>query len=209
MVTSTGVIKKTALSEFSRPRASGIIAVDLIGEDKLVQAAITKGSDDILLFTNAGKVIRFSEEQLRPMGRAARGVRGIKLAAHQQVISLVIAKEGGGILTATHNGYGKRTPVSDYPTHGRGGQGVISIQVTERNGAVVDAVQVFDQDEVMLISDQGTLVRTRVDEISVIGRNTQGVRLIQLGAQEHLVGLSRIEGIEDGECVDEGETVSE
>lgn len=209
MVTSTGVIKKTALSEFSRPRASGIIAVDLIGEDKLVQAAITKGSDDILLFTNAGKVIRFSEEQLRPMGRAARGVRGIKLAAHQQVISLVIAKEGGGILTATHNGYGKRTPVSDYPTHGRGGQGVISIQVTERNGAVVDAVQVFDQDEAMLISDQGTLVRTRVDEISVIGRNTQGVRLIQLGAQEHLVGLSRIEGIEDGECVDEGETVSE
>ncbi|MGA2655005.1 MAG: DNA gyrase subunit A [Gammaproteobacteria bacterium] len=199
MATSTGTIKKTSLSEFSRPRASGIIAVDLYDDDKLVQAAITKGDDDILLFTNAGKVIRFNESQLRAMGRSARGVRGIRLAAHQRVISMVIAKEGGAILTATRNGYGKRTEVSDYPTHGRGGQGVISIQVTERNGEVVDALQVFDTDDVMLISDQGTLVRTRVDEISVIGRNTQGVRLIQLGAQEHLVGISRIEGIEGGE----------
>lgn len=203
MVTSSGIIKKTALSEFSRPRASGIIAVDLFGEDKLVQAALTKGDDDILLFTNAGKVIRFNESQLRAMGRAARGVRGIKLAGHQRVISLVIAKEGGAILTATSNGYGKRTLVSDYPTHGRGGQGVISIQVTQRNGEVVDALQVLDLDEVMLISDQGTLVRTRVDEISVIGRNTQGVRLINLDAQEHLVGLSRIDGIEDLEEVGE------
>jgi DNA gyrase subunit A len=209
MVTSSGIIKKTALSEFSRPRQSGIIAVDLFGEDKLVEAAITQGSDDILLFTNAGKVIRFNESQLRPMGRAARGVRGIKLAAHQAVISLVIAKTDGAILTATRNGYGKRTPVSDYPTHGRGGQGVISIQVTERNGDVVDAVQVFNQDEVMLISDQGTLVRTRVDEISIIGRNTQGVRLIQLGAQEHLVGLSRIDGIEGVESVEGTENSEE
>ncbi len=199
MATSTGTIKKTALSEFSRPRASGIIAVDLYDDDKLVQAAITKGNDDILLFTNAGKVIRFNESQLRAMGRSARGVRGIRLAAHQRVISLVIAQEGGAILTATRNGYGKRTPVADYPTHGRGGQGVISIQVTERNGEVVDALQVLEQDDIMLISDQGTLVRTRVDEISVIGRNTQGVRLIQLGAQEHLVGISRIEGLEDTE----------
>ncbi len=199
MASSSGTIKKTALSEFSRPRASGIIAVDLFDEDKLVQAALTQGNDDILLFTNAGKVIRFNESQLRPMGRSARGVRGIKLSAHQRVISLVIAQEGGAILTATRNGYGKRTPVTDYPTHGRGGQGVISIQVTERNGEVVDALQVFEADDVMLISDQGTLVRTRVDEISVIGRNTQGVRLIQLGAQEHLAGISRIAGIEDTE----------
>jgi DNA gyrase subunit A len=199
MATSSGTIKKTALSEFSRRRASGIIAVDLFDDDKLVQAALTQGSDDILLFTNAGKVIRFNESQLRPMGRSARGVRGIRLAAQQRVISLVIAKQGSAILTATRNGYGKRTPIEDYPTHGRGGQGVISIQVTERNGDVVDAIQVLEQDDIMLISDQGTLVRTRVDEISVIGRNTQGVRLIQLGAQEHLVGVSRIAGIDDTE----------
>jgi DNA gyrase subunit A len=191
MATATGTVKKTALADFSRPRASGIIAIDLREGDYLIDVAITDGSRDIMLFSDAGKVIRFKEADVRAMGRTACGVRGIKLQPSKRVISLIIASDSP-VLTATENGYGKRTLADDYPVYGRGGQGVIAIQVTERNGAVVGAVPADDQDEVMLISAGGTLVRTRVNEISVMGRNTQGVRLISLDAGEKLVGIERI-----------------
>lgn len=192
MVTALGTVKKVCLSEFSRPRASGIIAVELLENDRLVGVDITDGKCDIMLFSDAGKVIRFAEDDVRPMGRTARGVRGIQLQGEQRVVSLIIAKPEGEILTATANGYGKRTAIDEYRVIGRGGQGMISIQVTERNGAVVGAVQVTANDEVMLISNRGTLVRIRCSEISVVGRNTQGVRLINLGNEENLVGLQRV-----------------
>ena len=172
MATAMGTVKKTALSSFSRPRANGIIGLDLRDNDYLIDVAITDGSRDIMLFSNAGKVIRFSEADVRAMGRTACGVRGIKLQPGQHVISLIIASDSP-VLTATENGYGKRTSADDYPVYGRGGQGVIAIQISERNGAVVGAVPADDNDEVMLISGGGTLVRTRVNEISVMGRNTQ------------------------------------
>jgi len=203
MATALGTVKKTPLVEFSRPRASGIIAIDLRDEDYLIDVAITDGTQDIMLFSNAGKVIRFREADVRAMGRTATGVRGIKLQSGQQVISLIIASDSP-VLTATENGYGKRTLAEDYPVYGRGGQGVIAIQVTERNGAVVGAVPADDTDEVMLISGGGTLVRTRVNEISVMGRNTQGVRLIALDAGEQLVGIERI--IEDRSEADDADT---
>ncbi|MBB72575.1 MAG: DNA gyrase subunit A [Legionellales bacterium] len=206
MATAFGTVKKVSLDQFSRPRASGIIAVGLEEGDCLVDVALTDGQQDVLLFSDAGKVIRFNEEKVRPMGRTARGVRGIKLADEQRVISLIIAKPEGNILTATKNGYGKQTPIDEYRVSGRGGQGVISIQVTERNGSVVGATQVDAKDEVMLITDQGTLVRTRVDEISTVGRNTQGVRLIKLGGEESLVGIQRIEEIEGAEDAEAADT---
>jgi DNA gyrase subunit A len=156
-----------------------------------VNVDVTDGTRDVMLFSNAGKAIRFQETDVRPMGRTACGVRGIRLAAGQKVIALIIVDEGT-VLTATENGYGKRTLVSDYPTHGRGGQGVISIQGSERNGDVVGAVLARDEDEIMLISNGGTLVRTRVNEVSTMGRNTQGVRLISLQGDEKLVGLERV-----------------
>ena len=198
MATSGGTVKKTPLSQFSRPRASGIIAIDLRGDDKLVDVAITDGNAEILLVASHGKSIRFVEGDVRPMGRGAAGVRGIKLPAGHEVIALSIMREGL-ILTATENGYGKRTNVDDFPVQGRGGQGVIAIQTTERNGDTVGATLVADEDEVMLISSNGTLVRTAVDDISVMGRNTQGVRLIRVGGGQRLVGLARIEAIEDDE----------
>jgi DNA gyrase subunit A len=191
MATAQGTVKKTSLSSFSRPRSNGLIALELRDEDYLIDVAITDGTRDIMLFSNAGKVIRFSETDVRPMGRTACGVRGIKLKAGQRVISMILASESP-VLTATENGYGKRTATGDYPVYGRGGQGVIAIQVTERNGEVIGAVLADDNDEVMLISDGGTLVRTRVREISVMGRNTQGVRLIALANNEKLVGMERI-----------------
>jgi DNA gyrase subunit A len=191
MATAQGTVKKTSLSNFSRPRSNGLIALELRDEDYLIDVAITDGTRDIMLFSNAGKVIRFSETDVRPMGRTACGVRGIKLRAGQRVISMILASEPP-VLTATENGYGKRTATGDYPVYGRGGQGVIAIQVTERNGEVIGAVLADDNDEVMLISDGGTLVRTRVREISVMGRNTQGVRLIALANNEKLVGMERI-----------------
>ena len=200
MATANGTVKKTALSGFSRPRANGIIAIDLRENDYLIDVAITDGSKDIMLFSDAGKVIRFSEADVRPMGRTACGVRGIKLPDGKRVISLIIASDSP-VLTATENGYGKRTAADDYPVYGRGGQGVIAIQVTERNGAVIGAVPADDNDEVMLISSGGILVRTRVNEISVMGRNTQGVRLISLANDEVLVGIERIlEEREDDEA---------
>jgi len=200
MATAQGTVKKTSLPEFSRPRASGIIGVGLNEDDYLVNVAITDGSRDIMLFTDAGKVIRFAEKDVRPMGRTACGVRGIRLGSGQHVISMIIASDSP-VLTATANGYGKRTLADDYPVYGRGGQGVIAIQVNERNGPVVGAVPADDADEVMLISNGGTLVRTRVNEISVMGRNTQGVRLISLTDGETLVGIERV--IDDGDDTEE------
>jgi len=198
MATSAGTVKKTPLSQFSRPRLNGIIAIDLRDNDKLVNVEITNGEAEVLLVASHGKSIRFKEEDVRPMGRSAAGVRGIKLPAGDEVIALSIMRDGL-ILTATENGYGKRTPIDDFPVQGRGGQGVIAIQTTDRNGKTVGALQVADDDEVMLISSNGTLVRTGVDDISIMGRNTQGVRLIRVGKDQRLVGLARIEAIEDDE----------
>jgi DNA gyrase subunit A len=196
MATRDGTVKKTSLDNFSRPRNSGIIAVELNKDDGLVGVAITDGKRDAMLFASNGKSIRFKEDDVRPMGRNAAGVRGIQLAKGEHVIGLIIVGDGD-VLTATQHGYGKRTPAADYPVQGRGGQGVISIQTTERNGQVVGAIQVAPDSEVMLISDGGTLVRTPSADISVIGRNTQGVRLIRLDEGEKLVGIDRIEGETD------------
>ena len=200
MATSSGTVKKTPLNLFARPRASGIIAVDLRG-DRLVDVAITDGKRDIMLVASNGKAIRFHENDVRAMGRGAAGVRGIRLGDGHEVIALCIVGDGM-ILTSTENGYGKRTHVDEFPVQGRGGQGVIAIQTTDRNGRTVGALQVGDDDEIMLISSSGTLVRTPVSDISVIGRNTQGVRLIRLDAEERLVGLARIEPMEEED--DEG-----
>ncbi len=194
MATSGGTVKKTPLSQFSRPRASGIIAIDLRDDDRLVDVAITDGAAEILLVASSGKCIRFKESDVRPMGRGAAGVRGIKLPPQHKVIGLSIIRDGL-ILIATENGYGKRTPVDEFPVQGRGGQGVIAIQTTKRNGRTVGALQVEDDDEIMLISSNGTLVRTPVADISVMGRNTQGVRLIRVESGQRLVGLARIESM--------------
>ena len=205
MATRGGTVKKTVLPEFSRPRTSGIIAIDLRPGDELISAALTNGDQDILLASDAGKAIRFAESEVRPMGRTAGGVRGIRLGEEQRVVSLIsIGREdlGSTVLVATENGYGKRTPVSEFPRKGRGGQGVIAIQTTARNGAVVGAVLVDEQDEVMLITDAGTLVRTPVSEVSVMSRNTQGVVLIRLTEGERLVEIARIESL-DGDDEDE------
>jgi DNA gyrase subunit A len=195
MATSGGTVKKTPLSQFSRPRSSGIIAIDL-RDDRLVDVALTDGTAEILLVASSGKGIRFSEDNVRPMGRGAAGVRGIKLPAGHEVIALAIVREGL-ILTATENGYGKRTAIEEFPLQGRGGQGVIAIQTSERNGRTVGAALVGEDDEIMLISSNGTLVRTAVDDISVQGRNTQGVRLIRVESDQRLVGLARIEYTEE------------
>ncbi len=192
MATANGTVKKTALTQFSRPRSVGLIALDLDEGDSLVSTAITDGDCDVVLFASSGKAARFKESEVRAMGRTSRGVRGIRLPQEHKVISMVIPQPGGSILTVSGNGYGKRTSVDEFPTKGRGSQGVIGMQVTDRNGAMVGAVQVFDGDEIMLISDQGTLVRTRVDEVSVLSRNTQGVRLIKVKGDEQLVGVERI-----------------
>ncbi len=197
MATSNGTVKKVALTEFSRPRSSGIIALELAENDHLIGVAITDGNHEVMVFTNAGKVIRFPESKVRPMGRTARGVRGVKLQDDQRAISLVVISSTGDILTATECGYGKRTPVDEYRVTGRGGQGVISIQVNERNGQVIGAIQVNSEDEVMLISNKGTLVRVPAAEISLVGRNTQGVRLIQLTNDEVLVSLERVATLQD------------
>lgn len=196
MATRRGTVKKTPLSHFSRPRSTGIIAVNLGDEDGLVNVGITNGQSEIMMLTNAGKALRFNESAVRPMGRTAAGVRGVRLTADQAVIQCLILTEGH-VLTVTENGFGKCTAMSDYPLRGRGGMGVIGIQTSDRNGPVVGAVQVAEDDEVMLITNGGTLVRTRAAEISVLGRNTQGVRLIRLGKGEKVVGLARIEALEE------------
>jgi DNA gyrase subunit A len=189
-------VKKTPLSAFSRPRASGIIAVNLDTDDRLVGVALTDGTREIILSSSGGKSIRFHENEVRPMGREATGVRGIKLGTGQELISLIAVGEGF-VLTASANGYGKLTPLEDFPAHGRGGQGVIALQTTERNGEMVAALQVNSEHELMMISSTGTLVRTPVSEISIVGRNTQGVRLIRLGEGERLTGIERIESLVD------------
>lgn len=216
MATANGVVKKTPLTAYSRQRASGIIAINLNDGDNLIGADITDGNNDIMLFTDHGKVVRFNEKlrdsetgeikidpetgeemlALRPMGRTATGVRGIKMPDDVKVVSLIVPKNDGAILTVTENGYGKRTPLEEYPAKSRATQGVVSIKVTDRNGRVVGAVQVQDNDEIMLISNRGTLVRTRVNEVSTVGRNTQGVILIRTVDDEQVVGLQRIEEIE-------------
>lgn len=200
MATANGTVKKTPLENFARPRPSGLIALGLDEGDTLIGAAVTDGSRDIMLMGSAGKMIRFKEGDVRAMGRTARGVRGIKLPEGHHVVSLILPEEDGLLLVASENGYGKRTRLDEFSVINRGGQGVIAMQVSERNGSLVGAVQVFEGDELMLISDRGTLVRTRTSEVSVLGRNTQGVRLINLTqAGERLVGVERIEEPEEEE----------
>jgi DNA gyrase subunit A len=197
MATACGTVKKTALTNFSRQRSVGLRALELDEGDVLVGTAITDGEQDVMLFSSSGKAVRFQEGNVRAMGRTARGVRGIKMAEGQKMISLIIPAEEGKVLTVSQKGYGKRTEVGDFPTKGRGTQGVIAMQTSDRNGELVGAVQVFAGDELMLISDQGTLVRTRGDEVSILGRNTQGVRVIKLKKNEKLVGVERIEEPEE------------
>jgi len=202
--TRKGIVKKTPLSEYSRPRANGIWAIDLPEDDELVNAYLTDGKQDIMLFSSSGKCIRFAESNVRSMGRVARGVIGIRLLEKHQVVSMLVIGEGD-ILTVTANGFGKRTLVDGYSRQGRGGQGMIGIQTSERNGALISAIQVTGEDDIMLISDGGTLVRTNAGEISTLGRNTQGVTLIRLRKDEKLVGLARIEPEDDTADESEGE----
>ena len=197
-----GTVKKTPLSAFSRPRSAGIIAVGLDEGDKLVGVAITDGTRDVMLCSSGGKAVRFPEDDVRAMGRTAAGVRGIRVPDDEDVISLIIPDADGLVLTASENGFGKLTPVDEFPVHGRGGQGVIAMQTTERNGRLVAATQVATTDELMLMSSNGTLVRTRAGEISVLGRNTQGVRLIRLDEGERLIGVEAVEP-ETGDVEDE------
>jgi len=229
MATASGTVKKTPLTAYSNQRANGIIALNLRDDDTLIGVDITNGENDIMLFSDEGKVVRFNEKArdsetgevkldpetgeeihaLRAMGRTATGVRGIKLEGNQRVVSLIVPKNDGAILTITQNGYGKRTDLAEYPAKSRATKGVVSIKVSDRNGPVVGAVQVEDSDEIMLITDNGTLVRTRVNEVSVIGRNTQGVRIIRTTEDEHVVALQRIDEIEEDESIIEGETEGE
>jgi DNA gyrase subunit A len=226
MATSLGTVKKTRLSDFSNPRKAGIIAVDLNENDFLVGAAITDGQHDVMLFSDAGKAVRFDENDVRPMGRTARGVRGMNLVAGQQVIAMLVApaeategaeastvdSEGNpiptSVLTATENGFGKRTPIGEYTRHGRGTKGMIAIQTSERNGKVVAAALVSPEDQIMLITTGGILVRTRVSEIREMGRATQGVTLINVDEGTRLSGLQRIaesDSDEEGDDAEEGD----
>ena len=197
MVTSSGTCKKTSLSNFSRPRKGGIIAIELRDDDKLVGVEITSGEHDIMLFSANGKSIRFKESDVRAVGRTAIGVRGIKLAGGDEVVSLIVADQMSPILTATEKGYGKRTELDEYRAQARGGSGVISIKTSDRNGKVIGAIQVTDEDEMMLISNKGTLVRARALDVSIIGRNTQGVTLINIAEGEQLVSIAKIAESED------------
>ncbi|MEI6895212.1 MAG: DNA topoisomerase (ATP-hydrolyzing) subunit A [Colwellia sp.] len=223
MATASGTVKKTRLDAYSNQRANGIIALNLRDDDTLIGVDITDGNNDIMLFSDAGKVVRFNEKvrdsetgeikldpetgeqrwALKPIGRTGTGVRGMRLDGDQKVVSLIVPKNDGPILTITENGFGKRTDLAEYPAKSRATKGVVSIKVSERNGKVVGAVQVEDLDEIMLITDNGTLVRTRVNEVSIIGRNTQGVRLIRTAEDEHVVALQRIDEIEESEPLEE------
>ena len=211
MATGFGTVKKTPLEAFSRQRSVGLRAIELDEGDVLIGTAITNGENDILLLTSAGKAARFPETAVRAMGRTARGVRGIRMDEGQSAIAMIIPQEGGRVLTVSENGYGKRTLVEDFPAKGRGNRGVIAMAMSERNGPLVGAVQVFEGDDLMLISDQGTLVRTRTDEVSILSRNTQGVRVIRLKEDEHLVGVQRVDEedeklLEDDENADAAST---
>jgi len=208
MATAAGTVKKTPLKEFERQRANGKIAIDLRENDTLVGVAVTDGQQNVLLFSSAGKANCFNESDVRSMGRTATGVRGIRLQEDQRVISLIIAAEGT-VLNVTENGYGKRTKLEEFTRHKRGGQGMISMQTSERNGAVVGATLVNETDEIMLITSGGVLVRTRVDEISIVGRNTQGVRVIRLDKKEKVVGVDRVDGLDDEEELDESSELNQ
>jgi DNA gyrase subunit A len=193
MATAMGTVKKTALSAFSRPMAKGIIAVNLEDGDHLIGVALTDGKQDVMLFSDEGKAVRFAEDEVREMGRNATGVRGMKLGEGRQVMSLLVSSdEQQSVLTATEKGYGKRTPVAEYTRHGRGGQGMIAIDCSERNGKLLAAQLVAPEDEIMLITTGGVLIRTRVAEVREMGRSTQGVRLINLDEGEKLAGLQKI-----------------
>ncbi|MDF3055307.1 MAG: gyrA, partial [Gammaproteobacteria bacterium] len=198
MSTAQGTIKKMDLSHFARPRTQGIFVVSLLEGDQLVDVAVTDGDAQVMLFSDAGKVVRFHEDLVRPIGRSGRGVRGIRLKADQKLISMVVTKPDAYVLAATENGYGKRTLVSEYRESARGGQGMIAMRTSERNGRLVGALEVAEDDELMLISSTGKLVRTRVSEIPTLGRNTQGVKLIRLNENENLVGLQKVVEAEDG-----------
>jgi len=208
MATARGTVKKTALDEFSNPRKAGIIAVDLDEDDFLIGAALTDGQHDVMLFSDGGKAVRFDEDDVRAMGRNARGVRGMMLEEGQSVIAMLVAEdESQSVLTATQNGYGKRTSILEYTRHGRGTKGMIAIQQSERNGKVVAATLVRAEDEIMLITDRGVLVRTRVAEIRELGRATQGVTLIALDDGSQLVGLQRIvENDANGDAASDADT---
>lgn len=207
MATAYGTVKKTALTDFARQRSVGLRALELDEGDVLIGTAITDGHSDVVLISSAGKAARFEESAVRAMGRTARGVRGIRLDEGQRLISLMIPKSEGRVLTVSENGYGKRTSMADFPVKGRGNRGVIGMQTSDRNGQLVGAIQVVPGDQMMLISDQGTLVRCRTDEISELGRNTQGVRVIRLKQGELLVNVARIEEPED-DLDDEGNVIN-
>jgi DNA gyrase subunit A len=208
--TTDGTVKKTPLSEYSRPRSNGIIAINLDDGNSLIGAAITDGNRDIMLFASHGKAVRFDEAEVRSMGRTATGVRGMRLSDDQRVVEMLVVDGAGDVLTATERGFGKRTALDEYPKKGRGTMGVIAIQTSERNGALVGATQLDDSHELMLISNQGTLVRTRASEISVVGRNTQGVTLIRLPEDEALIGIAKVEAMGDEPTTDgEGGPIDE
>ncbi|HEY6240071.1 MAG TPA: DNA gyrase C-terminal beta-propeller domain-containing protein, partial [Burkholderiales bacterium] len=201
LATALGTVKKTPLSQFSNPREKGIISVELDDGDHLIGAAITDGKHDVMLFSDAGKAVRFEEDDVRPMGRQARGVRGMKVPEGRRVISMLVAdSETQTVLTATENGFGKRTAIADYTRHGRGTQGMIAIQASERNGKLVGAVLVGDEDEIMLISTGGVLIRTSVKQIREMGRSTQGVRLIDLDEGTKLAGVECVAEKEEDEA---------
>jgi DNA gyrase subunit A len=200
MATSHGTVKKTVLSDFANPRKAGIIAVKLDAGDYLIGVAMTDGKCDVMLFSDNGKAVRFAEDDVRPMGRGAAGVIGMRLGKGQQVISMLVAEnETQGVLTATEHGFGKRTPITEYTRHGRGTQGMIAIQTSERNGKVIGATLVEEKDEVMLISTTGVLIRTKVKQIREMGRSTQGVTLISLDSGGKLAGLEKVVETEDEE----------
>jgi DNA gyrase subunit A len=199
--TRDGTVKKTPLSEYSRPRSTGIWAINLDEGDGLVDVQLTNGQRDVMLFASSGKAVRFDENEVRSMGRTATGVRGMRLKEDDEgqgakVVSMIVVDGEGDILTASAKGFGKRTPVEDYPKKGRGTQGVIALQTSERNGQLVGAIQLTEKHEILLISDQGTLVRTRASEVSQVGRNTQGVTLMRVAADEELIAVERVDVID-------------
>ena len=198
MATEDGTVKKTELKAFSNQRSSGLIALKINEGNQLIDVALTEKDAEVMLFTTQGKAIRFKESDVRPMGRTAAGVRGIKMPKDQTVNALIVLNEGR-LLMATENGYGKRTESEEFKTQNRGGSGVIAIQTSDRNGASIGAVQVIDEDEIMLITNGGILVRTKVQDVSVVGRNTQGVRLIKLGKGENLTQLEQVANMDDDE----------
>jgi DNA gyrase subunit A len=207
--TRHGTVKKTPLTEFAFRLQRGKIAINLDESDALVDVQLTDGQRDIMLFASNGKAVRFDEGSVRSMGRTATGVRGMRLAEGEQVVSMIVVEGEGDVLTATENGFGKRTALEEYPRKGRGTMGVIAIQTSERNGALVGAIQLTEEHEILLISDQGTLVRTRAAEVSQVGRNTQGVTLMRVAQDEKLQAIERVDAFEeeDEEAV-EGEALA-